>query len=62
MKSILNKIVRFLICEEGPTAVEYALLLMLVFLACLTAIVFLGQRTTGSFEHSENEIQSAMIK
>ena len=59
MKSLLHTIARFLKAEEGPTAVEYAMLLLLIFLACLSAIVLLGQSTTRSFDNSGTEIQSA---
>jgi pilus assembly protein Flp/PilA len=60
MKTFLHTIVRFLKTEEGPTAVEYAMLLLLIFLACLSAIVLLGQSTNRSIDSSGAEIQSAM--
>lgn len=54
-----EKIVRFLKDEEGPTAVEYAMMVMLIFLACISAVVSVGQSTSASFEHSGNEITEA---
>lgn len=41
----MNKVIRFLLAEEGPTAVEYAVVLLLILLACLTAITIVGQST-----------------
>jgi len=60
MKSLVAKTVRFLAAEEGPTAVEYAMMIMLVFLACLSVVITLGQSTTSSFDSSSNSIQSAL--
>ena len=60
MKLLLQPIVHFLEAEEGPTAVEYAMLLMLIFLVCISVIVLLGQSTTRSFDHSGQQMQSAM--
>jgi len=39
MKSLLR---RFLSSEDGPTAVEYAFFLVLLFAVALTAIILLG--------------------
>ena len=38
MQLITNKIKRFLVSEDGPTAVEYAVMLALIVIVCLTAI------------------------
>lgn len=40
-----NGFKRFLVSQDGPTAVQYALLLMLAILTCLTIITAIGQRT-----------------
>jgi pilus assembly protein Flp/PilA len=59
MKSFLKSVACFLKAEQGPTAVEYAMLLLLIFLACLSTIVLLGQSTTHSLDNSGTEIQAA---
>lgn len=59
MKSLVGKIVRFLKIQSGPTAVEYAVILALIFLVCLTAIALFGRQTNSSFGRSGNEIRSA---
>ena len=60
MKSLVAKSVRFLAAEEGPTAVEYAMMVLLVFLACLSTVIMLGQSTATSIESSSNSLQSAL--
>ncbi len=38
MKNLALKVQRFLVSEDGPTAVEYAVMLALIIIVCLTAI------------------------
>jgi pilus assembly protein Flp/PilA len=59
MSPLLQKVKRFLLAEDGPTAVEYAMLLMLIILICLTGITMFGQATSASFERSQNLIRQA---
>ena len=60
MNDFCNRVVRFLVDDDGPTTVEYAMIIMLVFLAALTAITGLGQATTESFERSSDSIDEAI--
>ncbi|MBO0697320.1 MAG: Flp family type IVb pilin [Zavarzinella sp.] len=41
--------VRFLKKEDGPTAVEYAVMLALVIVVCIAAITTLGSNANGTF-------------
>jgi pilus assembly protein Flp/PilA len=50
--------VSFLKEEEGPTAVEYAVMLALIIVICLTAISFLGQVTNKTFSNVASAIHS----
>lgn len=59
MARLAKRIVRFLKSEDGPTAVEYAVMLMLIFLVCIAVVVTLGQATEDSFEHSGKQIIEA---
>ena len=59
MNALSRKVVRFLLEEDGPTTVEYAMLLLLVFLAVLTAITALGRSTAESFEASGRSLDDA---
>ncbi len=51
---------RFLISEEGPTAVEYAVMLALIVGTCIAAVQSMATATGGSFDSSANAIQGAM--
>ena len=50
MKNFIGGIVNFLKEEDGPTAVEYAVMLALIVVVCLTAIGTLGTNTNAKFE------------
>ena len=60
MSYISKKILRFLRCDDGPTAVEYAFMLMLIIVVCLTAVALFGDITANSFKDSNNQIEDAM--
>lgn len=49
MKSLAKKMQRFLVSEDGPTAVEYAVMLALIVIVCLTAISSVGTATSTTF-------------
>jgi pilus assembly protein Flp/PilA len=51
MLSRLRKnVVAFLKNEDGPTAVEYAVMLALIIVVCITAITTLGTNTNSTFQ------------
>jgi pilus assembly protein Flp/PilA len=50
MKSLAKKVQRFLVAEDGPTAVEYAVMLALIVIVCLTAISSIGTQASGTFQ------------
>jgi len=45
----LRSISRFLVSEDGPAAVEYAVMLALIIVACVTIVNALGQSISGTF-------------
>jgi pilus assembly protein Flp/PilA len=49
MRSAAHKIVRFLRQEDGPTAVEYAVMLALIIVVCIVAITTLGSNSNRTF-------------
>lgn len=51
MKSLASKVHRFLVSEDGPTAVEYAVMLALIVIVCLTAIQAIGLRASDTFQN-----------
>jgi pilus assembly protein Flp/PilA len=49
MKNHFSAIHRFLSDESGPTAVEYAVMLALILVACITIVTQLGTSVSGTF-------------
>jgi pilus assembly protein Flp/PilA len=49
MNAFTSKIHRFLVSEDGPTAVEYAVMLALILVACITIVTSLGTSVSGTF-------------
>ena len=49
MKKIGNALVKFLQSEDGPTAVEYAVMLALIIVVCIGAITTLGLNANNTF-------------
>ena len=56
MKSLAAKVQRFLVSEDGPTAVEYAVMLALIVIVCLTAIRSIGTGANETFENVAAEL------
>jgi pilus assembly protein Flp/PilA len=46
---LVRTAVRFLKKEEGPTAVEYAVMLALIIVVCIAAITTLGSNANSTF-------------
>ena len=49
MHAIASKVCRFLANEDGPTAVEYAVMLALILVACITIVTTLGKSASTTF-------------
>jgi pilus assembly protein Flp/PilA len=56
----MKKLLRFIRSEEGPTAVEYAVMLALIILVCIAAVQAVGTQTSASFTNSADSIGAAM--
>ena len=54
-----NAVVNFCEREDGPTAVEYAVMLALIIVVCLTAITTLGTNANQTFTTVGSKIGSA---
>ena len=46
--------------EDGPTAVEYGVLLALIVVACLASVQSMANATANSFDESAGEIAAAL--
>jgi pilus assembly protein Flp/PilA len=51
MKTLTSALVSFLKDESGPTAVEYAVMLALIIVVCITAITALGTNANNTFSY-----------
>jgi pilus assembly protein Flp/PilA len=49
VQKLSNVVVRFLKNEDGPTAVEYAVMLALIIVVCITAVTTLGSNANKTF-------------
>ena len=49
MQGMISRVQQFLISEDGPTAVEYAVMLALIIVACVTIITNLGTSMSQKF-------------
>ena len=48
---VIIKLKRFLTSEDGPTAVEYAVMLALIIIVCLVSIQTLGTNANTTFNN-----------
>jgi pilus assembly protein Flp/PilA len=49
-----------LIEEDGPTAVEYGVMLALIVVACLASVHQMANNTAASFDTSANELAGVL--
>ena len=49
MNRLMRNVVAFLKAEDGPTAVEYAVMLALIIVVCIAAITTLGSNANNTF-------------
>lgn len=54
MLKFADSVKKFLVSEDGPTAVEYAVMLALIIVVCLAAISTIGDAANSKFEEVGN--------
>ena len=59
MRGMTKSVVNFLKREDGPTAVEYAVMLALIIVVCIIAITALGTNASGTFKYVSTKVSSA---
>lgn len=62
MQKTLVPLMRFLYEEEGATAVEYAIMVVLIILVCIATIAILGQNVDQAFNKFVNEYERVTTK
>jgi pilus assembly protein Flp/PilA len=58
MQRYFQRIRHFISSEEGPTAVEYAVMLALIVVVCLSAVRTLGTNSKTTFNNIATSIGS----
>jgi pilus assembly protein Flp/PilA len=58
MLTCCRPIVDFLKREDGPTAVEYAVMLALIIVVCVSAITTLGSNANNTFAYVATQVGS----
>jgi pilus assembly protein Flp/PilA len=49
----------FLKAEDGPTAVEYAVMLALIIVFCVSAIATVGSNANGTFSYVASQVSTS---
>ena len=49
MSQVLHSVKNFLVSEDGPTAVEYAIMLALIVIVCIGAVQTIGTNAQAKF-------------
>jgi pilus assembly protein Flp/PilA len=57
MRTLTKKVVNFLKREDGPTAVEYAVMLALIVVVCIAAITAIGGASNQTFSQVGSAIK-----
>jgi len=59
MRKLQQWVVEFLKKEDGPSAVEYAVMLALIIVVCLAAITTIGSRANSTFTTVGNSLSAS---
>jgi pilus assembly protein Flp/PilA len=59
LSQLTTKALDFLRNEDGPTAVEYAVMLALIIVVCIAAISVLGSNANNTFNKAATTLNSA---
>ena len=60
MKRFATKVKNFLVSEDGPTAVEYAVMLALIIVVCLATISAIGTTANTTFSRVAEELSPGL--
>lgn len=54
---MLSRVKSFLKSEDGPTATEYAVMLALIIVVCITAVTAIGNSASAKFSAVDAALQ-----
>ena len=55
----MNHVIQFLRSEDGPTSVEYAVMLALIIIVCIGAITLVGGETANFWGNNRTQLENA---
>ena len=58
LSAFATRVANFVKSEDGPTAVEYAVMLALIIVVCITAISTLGSNASNTFNYVGNNVKT----
>ena len=61
MKYLKKLTINLLVEEDGPTAVEYAVMLAVIILACIGAVLSTGDVQQAMFQDTADSMNNAMF-
>ncbi len=59
LSNLTERVLNFLRNEDGPTAVEYAVMLALIIVVCIAAISVLGSNANNTFNEAATTLNGA---
>jgi pilus assembly protein Flp/PilA len=59
MRNVISKVRRFVVSEDGPTAVEYAVMLGLIVVAIVGVVSSLAKSVSGTFSTVSSTLGSS---
>jgi len=58
MNALGRRVLRFLKNEDGPTSVEYAIMMALIIVVCMVAIGTLGTNASNTYTYVSNKVKT----
>jgi pilus assembly protein Flp/PilA len=56
MASLVKSVKAFLINDDGPTAVEYAVMLALIVVVCIGTVTTIGTKANAKFQSAASKL------
>jgi pilus assembly protein Flp/PilA len=56
MSKFMNSVKSFLVSEDGPTAVEYAVMLALIIVVCIGTVTTIGNNANAKFQSAASAL------
>jgi pilus assembly protein Flp/PilA len=57
VRSLVRPVLTFLRDEDGPTAVEYAIMMALIIVVCILSITILGTNSNNTYSYVGTQVK-----